>query len=163
MVLLALLVVPSVWLRADTAPWMFAAVDLPIFTLSTLSVVAFYMVAQREAFGTWRGSVRWVPFMMAIGIGLSINNARAVSEALAGRASEFRRTPKYNLTAGEKPASRRYRVGINRDTWIELLLALHFAAAWAGLWGAIPFLLLFEVGYGYTAMTTLLQASRRQA
>jgi len=167
MVVLALLLVPSIWLRHDIAPWMFASIDLPIFTLSTASVVAFYVIAHRRALGSWIGGVRWVPFMMAVGIGLSINNARAVLEALLGRTSEFRRTPKYNLSAGEKLSTRRYRVKVNRDTWVELILALHFtvaifATAWAGFWGAIPFLLLFGVGYGYTSLAALVQAGRGQ-
>jgi cellulose synthase/poly-beta-1,6-N-acetylglucosamine synthase-like glycosyltransferase len=167
MVVLALTSVPSIWFRQDVVPWMFALVDLPIFTLSTVSVVAFYVVAHREATGSWLGSARWVPFMMAIGIGLSINNARAVTEAILGRTSEFKRTPKYNLNAGENFAARRYRVAVNPDTWFEFVLALHFgvailATAWAGFWGAVPFLLLFGVGYGYTSLAALVQAARRQ-
>ena len=166
MVLLAILVVPSIWLRASFAPWLIAAVDLPLFIGSTLSVVAFYFVAHRAALGTWKGLLRWVPFLMAVGIGLSINNARAVFEALAGRPSEFRRTPKYNLASGEKAAARRYGVELNPDTWIELLLAIYFAVATsaaiaAGLWAAVPFLLLFEAGYAYTAIATLVQSARR--
>ncbi len=168
MVLLALLVVPSVWMRAEISPWMIVAVDLPLFTMSTLSVVAFYIAAQREALGSWRGILRWVPFLMAVGIGLSINNARAVLEAMRGQQSPFMRTPKYNLSAGENPARRRYRGRITRDTWIELTLAVYFAvatsaAAVGGLWGAVPFLLLFEVGYAYTAVSTLVQTWQRTA
>jgi len=168
MVLLALTVIPSVWLRATHSPWMIAVVDLPLFAGSTLSVVAFYVVAQREALGSWRGILRWVPFLMAVGIGLSINNARAVLEALAGRSSSFRRTPKYNLKSGEKLATRRYRVTINGDTWIELALAIWFAVGTsaiiaAGIWAAVPFLLLFEIGYAYTAISTLMQSSQRPA
>lgn len=166
MVVLALLVAPSVWLRGETAPWTILLLDLPLFSLSTLSVVAFYLVAQREALGSWRGIVPWVPFLMAIGIGLSINNSRAVLEALVGHTSSFRRTPKYNLGRGEKIAQRRYRVAVNRDTWIELALALHFAVAtsfaiFTGLYAAVPFLLLFEVGYAYTAISTLVQGFQR--
>ncbi len=163
MVLLALLVVPAVWLRLDVAPWMVAIVDLPIFTLSSLSVAAFYWVARRETAGSWRGILRWIPALMAIGIGLSINNARAVLEALAGRQSGFRRTPKYNLKRREQLARRRYRITINRDTWIELALAIYFAVATgavmsAGNWGAVPFLLLFELGFAYTSISTIAQA-----
>jgi hypothetical protein len=166
MVALALLVVPSIWLRQDIAPWMIAAVDLPIFTMATLSVVTFYLVAQREALGSWNGILRRIPWLMAVGIGLSVNNARAVIEALRGQKSEFRRTPKYNLTRGERLAGRRYRMAVSGDTWIELALAVYFAAAtsWAirdGLWGAVPFLLLFEGGYAYMALSTLLQSLRR--
>jgi hypothetical protein len=166
MVVLALLVVPAVWLRGVHSPWLIAAVDLPIFAASTLSVAAFYMTAQRISTGSWKGIARRVPFLMAVGIGLSINNSRAVIEALVGKNSEFRRTPKYNLRAGERLTARRYRGGVSVDTWIELILALYFAVAIGatiarGLWGAVPFLLLFGAGFGYTSISTLLQAARR--
>ena len=164
---LALLVVPAVWLRSGISAWQLVAIDLPLFSLSSLSVTAFYLIAQRQTLGSWSGILRWVPFLMALGMGLSINNTRAVFEALRGQASEFRRTPKYNLSRGELLGSRRYRSGINRDTWIELALAAYFAVATAaagasGLWGAVPFLLLFEVGFAYTALITLVQAAQRQ-
>jgi cellulose synthase/poly-beta-1,6-N-acetylglucosamine synthase-like glycosyltransferase len=163
MVVLAALVLPSVWLRASVAPWMVILVDLPIFTLSSLSVAAFYWVARREASEQDESILRWIPFLMAVGIGLSINNSRAVFEALRGQVSPFQRTPKYNLGSSEKLALRRYRVTLNRDTWIELAFAIYFAigtgmAISAELWGAIPFLLLFELGYGYTAISTIAQS-----
>jgi len=167
MVLLALLVVPSIWLRSDIAPWMIALIDLPIFTLSSLSVAAFYWVARREANGSRETILRWIPALMAVGIGLSINNARAVLEALAGQESPFRRTPKYNLARDETLRKRRYRITINRDTWIELSFAVYFAVATgaaisAGFWGAVPFLLLFEFGFAYTALSTIAQAFQRK-
>ena len=165
---MALTVIPAVWVRGAASPWLVAAIDLPLFTGSTISIVAFYFVAHREAIGSWRGILRWIPFVMAVGIGLSINNARAVIEALAGRVSPFRRTPKYNLKRNEKLASRRYRITINRDTWIELALAVWFAIGTLalmrqGVWAAIPFLMLFEVGYAYTALATLRQSMQRAA
>jgi cellulose synthase/poly-beta-1,6-N-acetylglucosamine synthase-like glycosyltransferase len=166
MVALALLVGPAVWLRRDISPWLLAGVDLPLFTLSSVSVAAFYVVAHRVALGPGRRPLRWIPFLMAVGIGLSINNARAVLEALAGRVSEFRRTPKHALARGESLRRRTYRGRANRDTWIELALAVYFVgvvvvAAGTGLWAAIPFLTLFLVGYLYTATTTLAQSGER--
>jgi cellulose synthase/poly-beta-1,6-N-acetylglucosamine synthase-like glycosyltransferase len=166
MIVLAMLVVPAIFLRAEMSPWLIVGIDLPLFTFSSLSVAAFYVVAQREALGHGRGIVRWIPFLMAVGIGLSVNNARAVLEALLGHHTEFRRTPKYNLRRGESLVGRRYRGTINRDTWIELLLGLYFVVATAtvlasGLWGAVPFLLLFVVGYSFTALLTLGQAGLR--
>jgi hypothetical protein len=127
--------------------------------------VAFYVLAQREALGRRRGPLRWVPFLMAVGVGLSVTNARAVLEALGGRITEFSRTPKYNLAPGERASSRRYRAAFTHDTWIELGLAAHFtlavaAAGIAGLWAAVPFLLLFQAGYGYTALSAVVQALR---
>jgi hypothetical protein len=166
MVALALLVVPAVWLRSDISPWLVAAVDLPLFAVTSLSVAAFYLVAQGEARGSRRGLLRWIPFLMAVGIGLSINNCRAVVEAALGRVSPFRRTPKYALRRGESLGGRRYRQRVNRDTWIELALAIYFAVATiavvvTGKWGAAPFLALFVVGYAYTAGLALMQAASR--
>lgn len=163
MVILALLIVPAILLRVDIAPWTIAFVDLPIFMLSSLSVAAFYWVARREAVGSRQAILRWIPALMAVGIGLSINNARAVLEALAGQESAFRRTPKYNLGHDEPISRRRYRITINRDTWIELALAIYFAVATgavisAGMWGAVPFLLLFEFGYAYMSISAIAQA-----
>ncbi len=162
---LVALVVPSIWLRSDISPWLLILVDLPLFFLSTVSIGMFYVQAHREALGSCRGVLRWIPFLMAVGIGLSINNARAVLEALRGQVSGFRRTPKYNLAGDESAATRRYRIRINRDTWIELALAGYFSAAIAGalaseLWAAVPFLLLFGTGYAYTAGSTLIQSYR---
>jgi cellulose synthase/poly-beta-1,6-N-acetylglucosamine synthase-like glycosyltransferase len=166
MVLLALLMGPAVWLRQGFSPGLIVAVDLPLLVFSTVAVAAFYLVAEREAYGRLHRGGRWLPFLMAIGIGLSINNSRAVLEALRGHQSEFRRTPKYNLGHGESLGSRRYRITVNRDTWIESAFAVYFtlavaAAALSGLWAAVPFLMLFQIGFVYTAGSTLLQASRR--
>jgi hypothetical protein len=165
-VLLALLIVPAVWVRGQAGAWSLLVIDLPLFALSGLSVARFYVLAQAETLGTWRGIVRWLPFLMVVGAGLSLNNARAVWEALRGRASEFRRTPKYNLARGESASRRHYRAAIHGDTWIEAALGLYFAAAAVAagvsrLWGAIPFFLLFAAGYAYTAGLTVAQAARR--
>jgi hypothetical protein len=46
---------------------------------------------------------------MAIGIGLAVNNARAVIEALIGKQTEFARTPKYGVEReGDEWASKKY-------------------------------------------------------
>ena len=163
LLLLALLVLPAVFLRAASSPSLVSAVDLPLFTFSTVSIGAFYVVARRETSGSWRGTLRWIPALMALGIGMSVNNARAALEALWGHGSEFRRTPKYNLRPGESLAGRRYRARIGLDTWIELALAIGFAvgttlAAAAGLWTAVPFLGLFLAGFAFTSATALAQA-----
>ena len=60
---------------------------------------------------------------------------------------------------------RRYRGRVNVDTAVEAVLAVYFAGAIvavaaAGLWGALPFLLLFELGFAYSAVSTLRQTAR---
>jgi len=165
MLLLTAVVVPVAFLRSELAASRMLAVDLPLFLATTLAWVTSYAIAHREATGAWRGCLRWVTFLMAVGIGLSINNARAVASGARRGLSEFRRTPKYNLGPGETLASRRYRGRISRDTWAELGIAAAYALAIAGAlalgrFGVVPFFALFLVGYGYTGLVTLVQESR---
>ncbi|MCX7915282.1 MAG: glycosyltransferase family 2 protein, partial [Verrucomicrobiae bacterium] len=51
-------------------------VDVPLFFAATVSVVAFYILAQRELHVRWWERLAYVPLMMAVGVGLSLNNAR---------------------------------------------------------------------------------------
>jgi cellulose synthase/poly-beta-1,6-N-acetylglucosamine synthase-like glycosyltransferase len=166
MLVLTAVVVPAAFLRSDLSTSRMLAIDLPLFGGTTLAWSASYALAQRLASGTWKGCLRWVAFLLALGIGLSINNARAVVAGLGRNRSEFRRTPKYNLAPGETLASRRYRGSVGLDTWLELGIAAAFAlaivgAAAAGRWPVVPFFALFLVGYGYTGLVTLLQARVR--
>ena len=60
-------------------------IDLPLFMASTMSVSSFYLVSQKELFPTtWYKTFLYVPFLMALGIGLTITNTKAVLEALVG-------------------------------------------------------------------------------
>jgi cellulose synthase/poly-beta-1,6-N-acetylglucosamine synthase-like glycosyltransferase len=165
MLVLAALIGPAVWYRRGIGAVQLAVVDLPLILLSLGSIATFYLVSQREAYGRWRDAWRYLPVLMAVGIGISVNNARAVLKGLIRRDLEFRRTPKYALdaTGPDALASRRYRAGRNADTWIELALGLYFAVLVAlalgdGLWGAVPFLALFAGGFLYTALLTIRQA-----
>ena len=162
MVALTLLIGPAVWFRRGIGARQLAVLDLPLIAASLVSIAVFYLVAEREAYGSWRGAVRYVPVLMAVGIGISINNARAVCAGFSRRETAFTRTPKYALAAGEDAglATRRYRARGGLDTWIELALGVYFvalvvAALADGLWGAVPFLALFAGGFLYTALSAL--------
>ena len=151
-VLLALLLVPSIWLRPQDTSWTIRHLDLPVFLFSFCSKYAFYVAAHREAMGTWRGVGRWMPWVMAIGIGLSINNCRGVIEALVGKSSNFVRTPKYNLLPGNNRGDIPYRNPITWDIYIEILLVLYFLfalfiAIHSNLWEAVPILLVFLISF----------------
>ena len=160
MVALTLLIGPAVWFRRGIGARELALVDLPLIATSLVSIAVFYLVSQREAYGSWRDAVRYLPVLMAVGVGISINNSRAVVAGLMGGETEFRRTPKYALAAGETALlpTRRYRAGRGIDTWIELGLGVYFtglviAALADGLWAAVPFLALFAGGFLYTAFS----------
>jgi len=162
MVALTVLIGPAVWFRRGIGARELAVIDLPLIATSLISIATFYLVSQREAYGSWRTALRYVPVLMAVGIGISINNARAVLVGVTRRETEFRRTPKYALGGedGATLAARTYRARLGPDTFVELAFGLYFAglvvgALADGLWGAVPFLALFAGGFLYTAVSAL--------
>lgn len=163
MVLLALLTLPAMWFRIQMNWNHLAWVDAMVFLVSFVPVCLFYVFAQMQAGKTWGRRMLLVPFMLALGIGISVNNARAVWEGLRGKRSAFIRTPKYRVEKrGDLWMEKRYRVLRDSGLIFELFLTLYCGAgvvlaARYGLIGSIPFLMLFVLGYGYVALLTTWQ------
>ena len=162
--LLAVLMVPALLVRGALGWQTLLLVDLPLFCAATLSVANFYGLSQRELGRGWRARLAHIPAAMAVGIGLSVNNTRAVLGALWGSSGEFARTPKYGVTPrGDADWRRkRYRQFAARQPFVELAFGLYYGVAvvyavLAGLLATVPFLLLFHTGYLYTGLVTLLQ------
>ena len=161
MVLLSLLVFPAMLLREGSPATLLLLIDLPLFLAATLSVLTFYLVSQIAAGPGWGRQVRYLPALLGVGIGLSVNNARAVLSGLFQDGGTFHRTPKYRIERqGEAWLGKRYRAGADTSLLVELALALYFAvctayAAREGLWMSIPFLYLFVQGYAYMSLLSL--------
>jgi hypothetical protein len=140
--------------------------DIPFFAAATASVCSFYWATQREIGATGWRRVKYMPFLMALGIGLSVNNARAVLEALLGHSSGFTRTPKHGLRgAGEPVARKRYKAAVNFQPAVELALALYMTVGIAfvlerEVYYSLPFLFLFQAGFGYVGLMSVWEAIR---
>src|ERR1700728_2891916 len=164
MIMLSVLLLPAMIIRFYQGWFQMLYIDLPLFMASTFSISSFYLVSQRELFPrTWPRAVIYLPFLMALGIGLTITNTKAVIEALIGKQSAFARTPKYSvISKGDKIGSKKYRKRLGWDPWLELLVGTYFAltvyyAVENENYIPVPFLLLFVVGYWYTGLMSLLQ------
>ena len=164
MIVLSTLLMPAMVIRFYQGWFQMLLIDFPLFMASTFSISSFYLVSQKELFPKkWFKTFLYLPFLMSLGIGLTITNTRAVLEALLGIKSSFKRTPKYRVEKrGEKSKAAKYRKRLGIVPWIELLIGCYFALT---IWYAIanenyftvPFLLLFVVGYWYTGLLSLLQ------
>lgn len=125
-----------------------------------------YLVFGQVALGrSLLQALKNTPRLILLGIQLSINNARAALEAIAGHQSEFVRTPKSgDLKSSadishESATQRLYQAVRPKGATLELLLAGVYACVllWAvinGLWFMLPFILLLTVGYSATAITS---------
>jgi len=160
-VLLALLILPAIVIRERIGWQKLVVFDFPLFFGATFSFIAFYVSSQREIGRSWKLTLKYMPFLMSLGIGLSLNNLRAVLEGLVNKTTEFTRTPKYRIEgeAGEWK-SKKYRAAGNFSLAGEIVLALYFLAALGfavkeGYWAGVPFLLIFFNGFAYTAAVSL--------
>jgi cellulose synthase/poly-beta-1,6-N-acetylglucosamine synthase-like glycosyltransferase len=98
MVFLSIILLPAMIVRFYQGWFQVLVIDLPLFVASTCSISSFYLAAERTFYPkTWKRTFLYLPFVMAVGIGLSVRNAFAVIEALFGVKSEFARTPKYRI------------------------------------------------------------------
>lgn len=118
-------------------------VDGPAFVISTGANIFFYVVARGGKFDP--GAILRV---LLLGVGLSVNQSRAVLVGLLGGSGAFVRTPK----RGARVQS--YLPESARLPLIELGLGLwNFwgigVAVLAERWGAVPFLLLFSAGFSW--------------
>ncbi|MGB7190994.1 MAG: cellulose synthase family protein, partial [Acidobacteriaceae bacterium] len=104
MIVLSVLLMPAMIIRFYQGWFQMLLIDFPLFMASTFSISSFYLVSQKELFpGRWYKTFLYLPFLMSLGIGLTITNTKAVMEAIFGIQSAFKRTPKYSVQKkGEK-------------------------------------------------------------
>ena len=164
MVLLSALLLPAMIIRSFGGWFQMLLIDLPLFIASTASISSFYLVSQKELFpGRWYRTFLYLPFLMSLGIGLTVTNTKAVWEALIGKQTAFARTPKYRVQQkGEKSQAAKYRKRLGLIPWIELAIGTWFVfMVWYAILSmnyiTVPFMVLFVLGYYYTGLMSLLQ------
>jgi hypothetical protein len=165
MIVLSTLLLPAMIIRSFGSLFQMLLIDLPLFLASTFSISSFYLVSQKELFPKgWLKTFLYLPFLMALGIGLTITNTKAVMEALFGVKSSFVRTPKYRVQSRKEKsaAARKYRKRLGIVPWIELLIGSYFVLTiWYAMasdnYFTVPFLMIFVLGYWYTGLMSLLQ------
>jgi cellulose synthase/poly-beta-1,6-N-acetylglucosamine synthase-like glycosyltransferase len=143
-------------------------IDLPIFVATTVSAAVFYLCAQKELYPKdWKREIWFFPFVLALGIGLSINNARAVLEAVFNRRSDFCRTPKYGIErTKQRWQSSRYAAVRTVIPLVEFIFAVYFTyfvfhAFQNHEFLSVPFLMLFQIGFAYVACGSIWQRIMR--
>ncbi len=155
MLLMLLVLVPLILARAPFPSF------LAYFSLASLGPPLLYAFSQQALYPKWLEKYKYFPLLPLLGIGLAFNNSVAVVEALLGRPSTFRRTPKYNIrTPDENWAKRQYVLGLGWESIGELALFVYALVGAAGAWKTgnvwiVPFMVLYALGFGYVAGLSL--------
>jgi hypothetical protein len=163
MILLTVLMPVSMVIRFKHGWYEVLVLDLPFFWTATMSVVVFYIASQREiGMPLWQ-RIKYLPFIMALGIGMCVNQSKAVIEALVGYETGFTRTPKMGVSGRDRSwVQKRYRTLLTAQPLLELALGAYLTSAiWfaldKGVYFSLPFLLLFQWGFFYVGLVSLLQ------
>jgi cellulose synthase/poly-beta-1,6-N-acetylglucosamine synthase-like glycosyltransferase len=167
-ILVAFLNVPLVILKNTTAGYDMYFSIMSVFVLASISTFMFYMYAQRAIHLDWRRRLLLFPVFMAGSMGLAVNNSRAVFEALIGKKTEFKRTPKYRIVENNDDWKKKKYVQ-KKISWIvfaEVLLALYFVVGIITSLSyleiaAVPFQLMFLMGFGTVGTMSLRHALGR--
>ncbi|HEV2349718.1 MAG TPA: cellulose synthase family protein [Terriglobia bacterium] len=169
MVVFSIILLPAMIVRFYQGWFQMLYLDLPLFIASTNSVSTFYITGQRVLYPReWRSRVKYIPFLMSVGIGLAITNAKAVIEGLLGIQSSFVRTPKFRVEGkSDNWERKKYHRRIGWIPALELLMAVYFLFTVVYSFESenyltSPFLMLFFVGYSYTGTMSLFQTPLRK-
>jgi hypothetical protein len=176
LLLLSLLLLPNLMFRTTHGLREVLMIDLPLFFGTTLSIASFYITSEREvarmsgstSHSTW-GTLAQLPLVLSLGIGLCVNQTRAVIEAVFGRETEFVRTPKHGIRGKlENWSGKKYRAAKSLTPFLEMFMAAYFVVAVHiavanGHYVSVPFLLLFLFGFAYVGALSAWQGGFGQA
>ena len=116
MIVLSTLLLPAMIVRFYQGWFQMLLIDLPLFLASSCSISGFYLAAERALYPErWTRTILYLPFVMAVGIGISVRNAKGVLEALFNVPSEFVRTPKYHIEGQARAQSTRASAKVALD------------------------------------------------
>ena len=164
MSVLSVLMFPAMWVRYNMGWYEMLLIDVPLFAAATLSVCNFYIVSQRELYPRLASA----PEVPAVP---DVDRHRPVREQHAGGArGDVRQAERVRAHAEVRHRARRRRVGREEVPPDRRRPADHRGGARAcisparsstrwpiGIYGTLPFLMLFQVGFLYTGLLSILQ------
>ncbi|HTR80406.1 MAG TPA: cellulose synthase family protein [Bacteroidota bacterium] len=138
---------------------------MSVFVFAFIGSFLFYMFSQKDVYPDWRRRIFLFPLFMAGSMGFAVNNSKAVLEGLFKKKSDFVRTPKYSIEEkNDSWVDKKYvPVKFNWTVIVEIALAIYcLFGVISSLYyleiAAIPFQLLFLMGFGFVSYLSVQQA-----
>ncbi len=138
---------------------------MAVFVFAFIGSFLFYLYSQKDVYLDWRKRMLLFPLFMAGSMGFAVNNTKAVIEGLFKKKSEFVRTPKYSvIDKKDNWLDKKYVLKkFNYTVIIELLLAMYclfgvISSIYYLEIAAVPFQLLFTIGFGLVAWLSIRHA-----
>lgn len=166
-VVFSILIFPSLIYRGMSTGNNYAFLELIIFLMTVISMAFYFTYSQKEIYGRKKMKISYLPSLLIAGIGISLNNSFAAIEGFINKQSSFQRTAKYRIEQNiDKWWSKKYATSSHNFPYIEIMFTLYMMVSFVfavkyKMWGTIPFILLFFLGYSYISTLTLIQASKK--
>lgn len=161
-VLLLLTTLPLLWLREATPSYLAALV------FASVGPPLLYAVAQAALYRDWKRRFLYLPALLAVGAGMTWSTTKAVWQGLTTWGGVFKRTPKFRLegrSGGWNANAYRLRSDWTVVGEIALFVYAVITACVAiqrGQYAALPFIMLYVVGYAVVAGSSLWQGRGAQ-
>lgn len=102
---------------------------LPALTIAAYLAMgpgAYLLIIQRMYASSWRSKAKILPFLLVYNAGMSVNNTVAVFDAVAGKKSEFLRTPKYGIIKNDDDwKNKAYNLPFTKTTLLEIFFGVY--------------------------------------
>ncbi len=139
---------------------------LPYLAIAGLGGPLLFGLSQASTYHDWLRRMVNLPLLLALRIGLTFSNTRAVIAAFRHNPGVFERTPKYRVETQQDSWQRnKYRVKLDLDIIAEFLLGIYAAItlgfAIVNFPPLIPAMAMFTVSFVFTGITGLLQSAAR--
>ena len=162
--LAAILNVPLIFIKNSGSHEAYFAV-MSVFILAFIGSFIFYLYSQKDIRTDWRKKIVLFPLFMAGSMGFAVNNSRAVIEGLLSRKSEFVRTPKFKVVDQKDSWTNKKYVNkkLEPSVIVELIMAIYcLVGIGSSIYfleiAAIPFQLLFFIGFSFVSVTSIRHA-----
>jgi cellulose synthase/poly-beta-1,6-N-acetylglucosamine synthase-like glycosyltransferase len=143
---------PLILFRSGIGPYHILCVDVPVFIFSGGAFLIYYFLYALSA--RQLRAMLLLPILPAFSIGLAPSLSISVLKGFFSIGGNFNRTPKFGIIGNQNLGANVFKRSdhIDPDFLLNLAMLLYTVApitfAWQrGTWGAMPFLLLFPLGF----------------
>ncbi len=142
---------------------------LAYMSMFSLGPPILYALAQQKLSPRgWFSRWAWLPLLMLLGTGLTVNNTIAVYQGFRQQGGDFLRTPKFNIDQGQNTWKHSgYHLPLQPMVMGELFFCLYavvaiIVAITQSHRNSAPFLAIYALGFGLMVGTELWQAWRNR-
>jgi cellulose synthase/poly-beta-1,6-N-acetylglucosamine synthase-like glycosyltransferase len=136
---------------------------MPWLSLAGIGAPLLFGLSQISVYHDWYRRLMNMPILLCLGMGIALNNTRAILAGLAHQTGTFERTPKFNLADRpddwqEKKFRHRFDANIYGEIFLAAYAVITLGFAIKDFPPLIPAMFMFGLSFAYVAITGIVQS-----